>query len=202
MPTMKEAADTFLANKRYAVTGVSRRPKGRGPTPSTSGYTTAKIFTVNPNADEVEGGRSSHDLRSIPGELDHGTGCARLRPTTGGHDLRVTNDSASSTCGCTGPRRRQRERLGHELRPGPRHHRHRQVGPADVRADRRLRSQGHAGDLPESCPEDGLTADGRHAGAGAKVQEEVMGYVEVIARPRCVRADSTGSRPKRPRSSA
>ena len=30
MPTMKDAADAFLANKRIAVTGVSRKPKEHG----------------------------------------------------------------------------------------------------------------------------------------------------------------------------
>jgi len=30
MVTIREAASTFLANKRIAVTGVSRTPKGHG----------------------------------------------------------------------------------------------------------------------------------------------------------------------------
>jgi hypothetical protein len=30
MPTMKEAATEFLAEKRVAVTGVSRKPQGHG----------------------------------------------------------------------------------------------------------------------------------------------------------------------------
>ena len=72
MPTMKEAADTFLANKRIAVTGVSRKPKGHGANTvykrlRDRGY---EVFAVNPNADEVEGARSYHDLKSIPGGLD------------------------------------------------------------------------------------------------------------------------------------
>jgi uncharacterized protein len=72
MPTMKEAADTFLANKRIAVTGVSRKPKGHGANTvykrlRDRGY---EVFAVNPNADEVEGARSHHDLKSIPGKLD------------------------------------------------------------------------------------------------------------------------------------
>ena len=72
MPTMKEAADTFLANKRIAVTGVSRKPKGHGANTvykrlRDRGY---DVFAVNPNADEVEGARSYHDLKSIPGGLD------------------------------------------------------------------------------------------------------------------------------------
>jgi predicted CoA-binding protein len=72
MPTMKEAADTFLANKRIAVTGVSRKPEGHGANTvykrlRDRGY---EVFAVNPNADEVEGARSYHDLKSIPGGLD------------------------------------------------------------------------------------------------------------------------------------
>ena len=72
MPTMKEAASEFLANKRIAVTGVSRRPKEHG---SNTVYKRLRdrgyeVFAVNPNADEVEGARSYHDLRSIPGGVD------------------------------------------------------------------------------------------------------------------------------------
>jgi predicted CoA-binding protein len=69
MQSMKEAADTFLANKRIAVTGVSRTPKTHG---SNNVYRRFRdrgyeVFAVNPNTDEVEGDRSYHDLKSIPG---------------------------------------------------------------------------------------------------------------------------------------
>ena len=72
MQTMKEAASEFLANKRIAVTGVSRRPKEHG---SNTVYKRLRdrgyeVFAVNPNADEVEGARSYHNLRSIPGGVD------------------------------------------------------------------------------------------------------------------------------------
>lgn len=72
MPTMKEAASAFLANKRIAVTGVSRAPRDHG---SNTVYKRLKergysVFPVNPNADEVEGDRSYHDLKSIPGGVD------------------------------------------------------------------------------------------------------------------------------------
>ena len=72
MPTMKEAASAFLANKRIAVTGVSRKPKEHG---SNSVYKRLRdrgyeVFAVNPNADQVEGDRSYHDLKSIPGGVD------------------------------------------------------------------------------------------------------------------------------------
>jgi predicted CoA-binding protein len=69
MLTMKEAATEFLAQKRVAVTGVSRKPQGHGSNVvyqrlRQRGY---EVFAVNPNADEVEGDRCFHDLRSIPG---------------------------------------------------------------------------------------------------------------------------------------
>jgi uncharacterized protein len=72
MQTMKEAASAFLANKRIAVTGVSRKPKDHGSNTvfkrlRDRGY---EVFPVNPNADEVEGARSYHDLKSIPGGVD------------------------------------------------------------------------------------------------------------------------------------
>ncbi|MET9273107.1 CoA-binding protein [Kribbella sp. NPDC003557] len=72
MPTMQEAASAFLANKRIAVTGVSRRPKDHGANVvykrlRERGY---EVYPVNPNADSVEGSRSYHDLKSIPGGVD------------------------------------------------------------------------------------------------------------------------------------
>ena len=72
MATMKEAASAFLANKRFAVTGVSRTPKEHGANTvfkrlRDRGY---DVFAVNPNTDEVEGAPSYHDLQSIPGGVD------------------------------------------------------------------------------------------------------------------------------------
>jgi predicted CoA-binding protein len=69
---MKEAASEFLAHKRIAVTGVSRKPKGHGSNTvfkrlRERGY---DVFAVNPNADQVEGARCYHDLRSIPGGVE------------------------------------------------------------------------------------------------------------------------------------
>ena len=68
MQTMKEAASKFLANKRIAVTGVSRSAKDHGANTvykrlRDRGY---EVFAVNTNADEVEGDRSYQDLKSIP----------------------------------------------------------------------------------------------------------------------------------------
>ena len=72
MATMKEAASEFLAHKRIAVTGVSRRPKEHGSNTvfkrlRDRGY---DVFAVNPNADTVEGARCYRDLRSVPGGVE------------------------------------------------------------------------------------------------------------------------------------
>jgi uncharacterized protein len=63
-----EAAAEFLANKRIAVTGVSRHPQDHG---SNNVYKRLRergyeVFAVNPNAEQVEGDRCYRDLRSIP----------------------------------------------------------------------------------------------------------------------------------------
>ena len=66
---IKEAAARFLAERRIAVTGVSRKPQGHG---SNVVYQRLRqrgylVFPVNPNAEQVEGDRCYHCLRSIPG---------------------------------------------------------------------------------------------------------------------------------------
>jgi len=68
VPTIKKAAADFLANRRIAVTRVSRKPKGHGSNIvyqrlRERGY---EVFPVNPNADSVEGVRCYHSLRAIP----------------------------------------------------------------------------------------------------------------------------------------
>jgi predicted CoA-binding protein len=72
MQSINEAAATFLANKRVAVTGVSRTPKAHG---SNTVYKRLRergydVFAVNPNAERVEGDRAYPDLRSIPGGVE------------------------------------------------------------------------------------------------------------------------------------
>jgi uncharacterized protein len=72
MQPIKEAASEFLSKKRVAVTGVSRTPKTHG---SNNIYRRLRdrgydVFAVNPNAAEVDGDPSYHDLRSIPGGVD------------------------------------------------------------------------------------------------------------------------------------
>jgi predicted CoA-binding protein len=72
MSSIKDAAGEFLAKRRIAVTGVSRKPENHGGNVvykrlRERGY---EVFAVNPNADEVEGDRAYHDVRSIPGGVD------------------------------------------------------------------------------------------------------------------------------------
>lgn len=72
MLSVKEAAAEFLAKKRVAVTGVSRKPEDHGGNfvykrLRQRGY---DVYPVNPNADQVEGDRCFHDLKSIPGGVD------------------------------------------------------------------------------------------------------------------------------------
>lgn len=69
---MKQAATQFLSNKRIAVTGVSRNPKGHGSNVvyqrlKTRGY---EVFAINPNADRVENDPCYPDLKSVPGGVD------------------------------------------------------------------------------------------------------------------------------------
>ena len=57
MEKIREAAAEFLANRRIAVTGVSRNPRDHGSNVvyrrlRERGY---EVSAVNPNADEVEG---------------------------------------------------------------------------------------------------------------------------------------------------
>lgn len=67
-----QAAEEFLANRRIAVTGVSRTPASHGGNIvyqrlRERGY---EVFAVNPNADTVEGDPCWMDLKSIPGGVD------------------------------------------------------------------------------------------------------------------------------------
>ena len=72
MLTIKEAAGEFLAQKRIAVTGVSRHPKDHGANfvyrrLRERGY---EVFAVNPNATEVEGDKAYASLTAIPGGVE------------------------------------------------------------------------------------------------------------------------------------
>jgi predicted CoA-binding protein len=72
MQSIREAATSFLANRRVAVTGVSRHPKDHGANTvyrrlRERGY---EVFAVNPNAQQVEGDPSYPALKSIPGGVE------------------------------------------------------------------------------------------------------------------------------------
>jgi predicted CoA-binding protein len=72
MTTIADAANDFLAQRRIAVTGVSRQAGNHGANfvyqrLRERGY---EVFAVNPNAEEVEGDKAYHDLHSIPGGVD------------------------------------------------------------------------------------------------------------------------------------
>ena len=72
MLSIQEAASTFLANKRVAVTGVSRHPENHGSNAiyrrlRERGY---EVFAVNPNTREVEGDASYPDIKSIRNGVD------------------------------------------------------------------------------------------------------------------------------------
>jgi predicted CoA-binding protein len=72
MATIKQAAAEFLANRRIAVTGVSRSPQDHGANVvykrlRERGY---EVFAVNPNARSVEGDPCYPALRDIPGGVE------------------------------------------------------------------------------------------------------------------------------------
>jgi hypothetical protein len=72
MMPVQQAASAFLANRRIAVTGVSRSAKGHGANTvyqrlRSRGY---EVFPVNPNAERVEGDPCFPDLTNIPGGVD------------------------------------------------------------------------------------------------------------------------------------
>jgi predicted CoA-binding protein len=72
MATMKEAAEAFLSQKRIAVAGVSRTKSSQAANIVYKGLRGAgyDVFAVNPGADEAEGDRCFHDLKSIPDGVD------------------------------------------------------------------------------------------------------------------------------------
>lgn len=103
MVSVKDATSQFLARKRIAATGVSRRPQGHGSNAVRQrlrdrGY---RVSAVNPNVDQVEGDRCCHDLASVPGGAEAvviGTAPRPPRP-------QCANAAAlaSTPCGCTAP---------------------------------------------------------------------------------------------------
>ena len=135
MQSVKEAAAEFLANKRIAVTGVSRTPKNHGSNNvykrlRQSGY---DVFAVNPNADEVEGDPCYQDLKSIPGGVQ--AVVIGTRPEIAEDTMRECAELGITQVWMhRGPGPRQRVGRGHRLRAQARHHRDRRRMPADVPA--------------------------------------------------------------------
>lgn len=86
MQKIADAAAEFLAQRRVAVTGVSRDPQNHGSNVvygrfRDRGY---EVFAVNPNATEIDGERCYPDLGSIPGGVGAvviGTAPERARET-------------------------------------------------------------------------------------------------------------------------
>lgn len=71
MPTLKQAAEEFLACNRIAVAGVSRK----GDTAANGIYrklrdTGHDVFAVNPNAETLEGDACYANLAAVPGGVD------------------------------------------------------------------------------------------------------------------------------------
>lgn len=69
---LAEAAQSFLAGKRIAVTGVSRSPQGHGSNTVYDrlvdrGY---EVFAINPHAETIGGRPAYPDLASVPGGVD------------------------------------------------------------------------------------------------------------------------------------
>ena len=92
MATIKEAATEFLATKRVAVTGVSRKPESHGSNVvykrlRDRGY---QVFAVNPEAATVEGDTAYPDLVSIPGGV--GAVVIGTRPETADATMRECAD--------------------------------------------------------------------------------------------------------------
>jgi uncharacterized protein len=71
MPTLREAAEEFLAQPHIAVAGVSRDGKQAANLVYRRLRDTGHdVFPVNPHAAEVEGDRCFPDIASIPQQLD------------------------------------------------------------------------------------------------------------------------------------
>lgn len=72
MTTTKEVAQEFLSHQRFAVTGVSRHPKGHG---SNAVYDRLKkrgynVTAVNPNAETIDGDPCYPTVGAIPGGVE------------------------------------------------------------------------------------------------------------------------------------
>src|SRR4029450_4697155 len=160
LQSAKKAASEFLANRRVAVTGVSRTPKTHG---SNTVYRRLRdrgydVFAVNPHADTVEGDPAYQHVKSIPGGVDAvviGTrpelaeGAMRECAELGIKPVwmhRGPGAGGGREAGAAAARPRRRQRLGrrHRLRPAARHHRDRWRLSPVVRARVGFWAQDHA----------------------------------------------------------
>ena len=109
MQDIKEAASAFLANKRVAVTGVSRTPKSHG---SNTVYRRLRdrgyeVFAVEPERRRGRGGSLLPGSEVDPGRCRGG----RDRNAAGdrrGHDARVRRARHRARLDASGPERGQR----------------------------------------------------------------------------------------------
>jgi predicted CoA-binding protein len=145
MQTMKQAAAEFLAGKRVAVTGVSRKPQGHGSNVvyqrlRQRGY---EVFAVNPDADDVAGDTCYHDLKSVPTHLDWVV--IGNKPETADATMRECADLGIKRVWMhRGPGAGKRVALSRRVRPPARHHRDRGRMPVHVRPHRGPRPHGDA----------------------------------------------------------
>ena len=71
MPTLRQAADEFLAQRRIAVAGVSRDGKQSANLIYRRLRETGhEVLAVNPQAEQVEGDRCYASVSAIPGRVD------------------------------------------------------------------------------------------------------------------------------------
>jgi predicted CoA-binding protein len=160
MPTLREAAEEFLAQSHLAVAGVSRDTKQ----PANLIYRRLRasghhVFAINPNAGEVEGDRCYPDIASVPEPLD-----GVVIVTTPGVAERLVDDCIAADV--------------------PRVWLHRGLGPGSM-SDRAVASclQHGIAVIPGGCPNMfGATSDPGHTCLGAflKFTGKIPRHVEAV----------------------
>ena len=141
MQKIKDAASVFLANKRVAVTGPSRHAKDHGSNVVHKRLRdrSYEVYAVIPNADEVEGDRCYHDLRSIPDGVDAVVIATQTRDRRS-HDARVCRARHQTRMDAPWPRVWERLARGSRLRPAAGNCRDRRRLSMHVRSDRGFRA--------------------------------------------------------------
>ena len=127
------------------MTGVSREAKGHGSNVvyqrlRDRGY---QVFAVNPNADEVEGDRCYHDLRSIPGGVE--AVVIGTRPEVAEETMRECVElGVKHVWMHRGPGAGSVSKAAAQYGPDEGHRGDRRGLPVHVRSNRRFRAQGDA----------------------------------------------------------